>query len=121
MALHAPAYLHVSRHRVFYLRWPLPKALHPQGRPSTVKVSLGRRLSMNPPAMTANTAHPATRRAGKISRLTMRHIAHSTRWFMPNARHFTILLRSPTTLQIPVLEGHRDIDAHFSETDEASP
>ncbi len=41
MALHAPAYLHVSRHRVFYLRWPLPKALHPQGRPSTVKVSLG--------------------------------------------------------------------------------
>lgn len=41
MALHAPAYQHVSRHRVFYLRWPLPKALHPQGRPSTVKVSLG--------------------------------------------------------------------------------
>ncbi|MBR9973068.1 site-specific integrase [Magnetospirillum sulfuroxidans] len=40
MALHAPAYLHVSRHRVFYLRWPLPKALHPQGRASTVKVSL---------------------------------------------------------------------------------
>ena len=39
--MHAPAYLHLSRHRVFYLRWPLPKALHPQGRPSTVKVSLG--------------------------------------------------------------------------------
>ncbi|WP_152427089.1 DUF6538 domain-containing protein [Paramagnetospirillum caucaseum] len=38
--MHAPAYLHLSRHRVFYLRWPLPKALHPQGRPSTVKVSL---------------------------------------------------------------------------------
>lgn len=36
MDLHAPAYLHLSRHRVFYLRWPLPKAL----QPSTVKVSL---------------------------------------------------------------------------------
>lgn len=41
--MHAPAYLHVSRHRVFYLRWPLPKALHPQGKPSTVKVSLDTR------------------------------------------------------------------------------
>lgn len=41
--MHAPAYLHVSRHRVFYLRWPLPKALHPQSKPSTVKVSLDTR------------------------------------------------------------------------------
>lgn len=41
--MHAPAYLHVSRHRVFYLRWPLPKALHPLGKPSTIKVSLDTR------------------------------------------------------------------------------
>ena len=35
-----PAYLTVSRHRVFYFRWPLPRALHLQGRQSTIKVSL---------------------------------------------------------------------------------
>lgn len=36
----APAYLVRSRHGVFYLRWPLPPALHPRGKPSDVKLSL---------------------------------------------------------------------------------
>ncbi len=35
-----PTYLTVSRHSVFYLRWPLPQSLHPQGKASDVKVSL---------------------------------------------------------------------------------
>ena len=35
-----PKFLALSRHRVYYLRWPLPKALDPRHRPNTIKVSL---------------------------------------------------------------------------------
>lgn len=35
-----PVYLAQSRNGVFYFRWPLPKQLHPQGKPSTLKLSL---------------------------------------------------------------------------------
>jgi len=35
-----PAYVMKSRCGVFYLRWPLPKQLHPQKKASTLKVSL---------------------------------------------------------------------------------
>ena len=38
-----PVYLTQSRHAVWYFRWPLPKSLHPQGRPSDIKVSLATR------------------------------------------------------------------------------
>lgn len=38
-----PVYLSQSRHAVWYFRWPLPKSLHPQGRPSDIKVSLATR------------------------------------------------------------------------------
>jgi integrase len=35
-----PRYLALSRHNVFYLRFPIPKALHPQGKTTHVKFSL---------------------------------------------------------------------------------
>ncbi|TDI59729.1 MAG: site-specific integrase [Alphaproteobacteria bacterium] len=35
-----PTYLTLSRHNVYYLRWPLPQSLHPQGKASDIKVSL---------------------------------------------------------------------------------
>ena len=35
-----PAYLQLSRNGIYYLRWPLPRHLHPAKRQSTVKVSL---------------------------------------------------------------------------------
>lgn len=35
-----PVYITQSRHAVWYFRWPLPKSLHPQGRPSDIKMSL---------------------------------------------------------------------------------
>lgn len=35
-----PVYLTLSRHAVWYFRWPLPKSLHPHGRASDIKVSL---------------------------------------------------------------------------------
>ena len=35
-----PIFLALSRHRVYYLRWPLPQALNPRHRPQTIKVSL---------------------------------------------------------------------------------
>lgn len=38
--MHVPSYLYRSRHAVFYFRWPLPRALHPEGKASTIKVSL---------------------------------------------------------------------------------
>lgn len=38
-----PTYIAISRHGVFYLRYPLPRELHPQQKPSTLKVSLGTR------------------------------------------------------------------------------
>ncbi|WP_432759642.1 DUF6538 domain-containing protein [Defluviimonas sp. SAOS-178_SWC] len=37
------AYLSPSRHGIFYFRWPLPPDLHPAGKWSDVKVSLGTR------------------------------------------------------------------------------
>lgn len=38
-----PTYLAVSGHGVWYLRWPIPRRLHPKRRATTVKVSLGTR------------------------------------------------------------------------------
>ncbi len=35
-----PTFLALSRHRIFYFRWPVPKTRHPIRRPSSVKVSL---------------------------------------------------------------------------------
>ena len=35
-----PSYLTLSRHRVFYFRWPLPRELHPSGKIAALKVSL---------------------------------------------------------------------------------
>ena len=35
-----PSYLATSRHGVFYFRWPLPVALHPQRKSLTLKISL---------------------------------------------------------------------------------
>jgi hypothetical protein len=43
-----PAYLTISRHRLYYFRWPLPPALHPQGRQSTIKVSLRKASDSDP-------------------------------------------------------------------------
>ena len=35
-----PSYLSLSRHGVYYFRWPLPPALHPQRKSVTLKISL---------------------------------------------------------------------------------
>lgn len=35
-----PTYLTLSRHHIFYFRWPLPKAFRQQGKTSHIKVSL---------------------------------------------------------------------------------
>jgi len=40
MALSAPSYLRLSRHNVFYFRWPIPAVLHPQGKVQHVETSL---------------------------------------------------------------------------------
>ncbi|MDE1152682.1 MAG: site-specific integrase [Micavibrio sp.] len=40
MAVSAPSYLRLSRHNVFYFRWPVPAALHPQGKVQHVETSL---------------------------------------------------------------------------------
>jgi integrase len=38
--VHNPTYLALSRNRVFYFRWPIPRQVHPQRKASTLKVSL---------------------------------------------------------------------------------
>lgn len=38
--MHNPTYILKSRNGVFYLRWPLPREIHPQKLPSDIKVSL---------------------------------------------------------------------------------
>jgi hypothetical protein len=38
--MHNPSYLSVSRHGLFYFRWPVPRRLHPLCSSSSVKVSL---------------------------------------------------------------------------------
>lgn len=38
--MHNPTYLTLSRNGVFHLRWPMPRKLHPEGKPSTIKFSL---------------------------------------------------------------------------------
>ena len=35
-----PSYLTISRHRIYYFRWPLPRSLHPSGKIAALKVSL---------------------------------------------------------------------------------
>lgn len=40
MALSVPSYLRLSRHNVFYFRWPIPAALHPLGKTQHVETSL---------------------------------------------------------------------------------
>lgn len=37
------AYLALSRHSIYYFRWPVPKKLHPQGKSGYIKVSLSTR------------------------------------------------------------------------------
>ena len=38
--MHNPTYVQVSRTGVLYFRWPIPKRLHPDGKASTIRVSL---------------------------------------------------------------------------------
>ncbi|MDR6671141.1 site-specific integrase [Rhizobium sp. 1399] len=38
--MHNPTYILKSRNGVFYLRWPLPREIHPQKLPSDIKLSL---------------------------------------------------------------------------------
>ncbi|TIM27076.1 MAG: hypothetical protein E5Y63_25955 [Mesorhizobium sp.] len=38
--MHNPTYVLVSRMGILYFRWPVPKRLHPEGKASTIKVSL---------------------------------------------------------------------------------
>lgn len=38
--MHNPTYILKSRNGVFYLRWPLPREIHPQKIPSDIKLSL---------------------------------------------------------------------------------
>ena len=40
MTVSSPSYLRLSRHNVFYFRWPVPAFLHPQGQVRHVEVSL---------------------------------------------------------------------------------
>ncbi|WP_436093867.1 DUF6538 domain-containing protein [Bosea sp. LjRoot237] len=35
-----PAYLQRSKSGIFYLRWPIPRRLHPTNKPSTLRMSL---------------------------------------------------------------------------------
>jgi hypothetical protein len=60
-------YLTVSRHNVFYLRWPLPQSLHPQGKASDIKVSLRTRDQREALRLSRHLAYVAkalTSRAG---------------------------------------------------------
>lgn len=41
--MHNPHYLAVSRHNIFYFRFPIPPALHPLGKASEIRLSLGTR------------------------------------------------------------------------------
>lgn len=36
-----PSYLTASRHGLYYFRFPIPQTLHPQGKQSDIKLSLG--------------------------------------------------------------------------------
>jgi len=40
-----PAYLTLSRHRIYLFRFPLPRAFHPQGKASEIRISLQTRCS----------------------------------------------------------------------------
>lgn len=41
--MHISTYLMLSRHNVFYFRWPIPKALHPYNKCTHIRVSLDTR------------------------------------------------------------------------------
>ena len=41
--MYNPAYLALSRHNIYYFRFPIPKYLHPQGKSRYIRLSLGTR------------------------------------------------------------------------------
>ena len=83
-----PTYLTVSRHSVYYLRWPLPQSLHPQGKASDVKVSLRTR--------DRREALRLSQHLGYIAKtLTLRAVSSKMRYDEMRAvikRHFKSLL-----------------------------
>lgn len=61
-----PTYLTLSRHNVYYFRWPLSEGLRPLGMASDVKVSLGtrdRREALHLSRLLAYVARTLTSRA----------------------------------------------------------
>ena len=43
MAVYVPSYLYLSKHHIWYFRWPVPRHYSPAGRAKHIRLSLGTR------------------------------------------------------------------------------
>ena len=69
-----PSYLVRSRHNIFYLRWPIPKELHPLGITTDIKVSLATRNPKKALQLSRLLVYSTTR---LIQSLGTRHMNYS--------------------------------------------
>ena len=63
--MHIPNYLTASRHGLYYFRFPIPSLLHPRGKQSDIKLSLGTRCPYE--------ASSLSRALGYIGQQTLTH------------------------------------------------
>ena len=68
-----PTYLTVSRHNVYYLRWPLPPSLHPQRKASDIKVSLRTRDQREALRLSRHLAYVAETLTSRLAASKMRY------------------------------------------------
>ncbi|HRI75531.1 MAG TPA: site-specific integrase [Alphaproteobacteria bacterium] len=81
MALSVPSYLRLSRHNVFYFRWPIPAALHPRGKVQHVETSLRTRNPRLALQMARYLAYHAENITGRLVGMTHAEIKEELRAF----------------------------------------
>lgn len=68
-----PTYLTLSRHGIYYLRWPLPKSLHRQGKAFDIKVSLRTRNQREALRLSRHLAYVAETLTLRAANFEMRY------------------------------------------------
>ena len=73
MPISRPTYLRLSRHNVYYFRWPLPAFLLMQGKARHIEVSLGTRIPSEALRLSKRLEYHADRINQKLVTLDMSH------------------------------------------------
>lgn len=103
-----PAYLTLSRHNVFYFRWPITAALHPQGKKLTARISLRTRNPALALQMARYLAYHAENITGHLIGMNLSKIkAELQAFFGSKLSEFTARREHGGRLPIWMEEQHR--------------